>query len=872
MKAQQIRRTFLDFFVDHGHREIASAPLVPENDPTLFFVNAGMVPFKDVFTGRQPAPHPRAATVQRCLRVSGKHNDLEAVGHSPRHHTLFEMLGNFSFGDYFKTDAIAMAWELLTGPLGIDPARLWVTVFEDDDEAMDLWRGIDGPSVDRIQRLGAKDNFWSMGETGPCGPCSEIFFDHGPAYGPAGGPATESDRYVEIWNLVFMQFERGADGTMTPLPRPSIDTGSGLERLAAALQGVFWNYDTDCFRPIMDTVARVADVRRGGSGDVALRAISDHARATAFLIADGIMPSNEARGYVLRRLMRRAIRFGSTLGIEGPFFSQATGAVVDHMCDAYPLLKERERFIREVVLGEEERFSRTLRHGLHLLDEHVSGLTSGAAIAGDVAFKLYDTYGFPLDLTRQIAGERGVTVDEAGYDAAMEAQRARGRAAWRGSGDKTGDAAATGHAASTFTGYTADRGTGTVQHLHREGVAVSALSAGEQGTLIVERSPFYAESGGQVGDSGQIRAAAGVAQVTDTRKDASGAIVHSVTLTEGSLSVGEVLELEVDHARRDRIRLNHTATHLLHAALRDVLGTHVTQKGSLVDPARLRFDFSHHLAVTTDELITIEDRVYELVLANLSVDTSVCSLDDARERGAMALFGEKYGAEVRVVEVPGASIELCGGTHARRTGDIGLFRVVSESGIAAGVRRIEAVTGRAALERVRARSAVVRAAAQSLRSPPDGIPEAIERVLKERKRLEKELAEVRVELARLCAGDLTDQARTLPGGARVLAAEFEGSPQALREEAERLRDQLGTAVVVLGARAKGRVQLVATVSRDLLGTAHAGKLIGRVAKLVGGGGGGRPDMAQAGGRNPDALPAALEAAHEMIAAQMGGGA
>ena len=875
MNARQIRSRFLHYFQDRGHRIVSSSSLIPQNDPTLFFTNAGMVQFKDAFLGQEARDYTRATTVQKCLRVSGKHNDLENVGRTPRHHTLFEMLGNFSFGDYFKSEAIPYAWELLTGDLKLDPERLWITVFEEDDEALELWARIPGVRRERIQRLGAKDNFWAMGDTGPCGPCSEIHYDHGPSFGPSGGPASESSRYVEIWNLVFMQFDRSADGTLTPLPRPSIDTGMGLERIAAAVQGVYSNYDTDCFGPILQQAAKNAGVTygQGGETDVALRVIADHARATAFLVADGVMPSNEERGYVLRRIMRRAIRFGVKIGLKRPFLWEAARSVIDHMGDAYPELGERQTFVLEVIRGEEERFAETLERGLSLLDRELAALerpNTPRVLSGEIAFKLQDTYGFPVDLTRLIAAEREVGVDDASYHQHLEAQRAASRENWKGSGEQAvGEAF---HAIqregfrTEFTGYTDNEGQSYVIALVRDGARVDALAQGQRGLLLTSRTPFYAESGGQVGDTGYLRGANGRATVENATRPVDGLVSHAITVIDGLIRVGDRVDLAVDHERRDRTRLNHTATHLLHAALRSVLGDHVVQKGSLVTPDRLRFDFAHHKPITADELLKIEDMVYGQILQNTAVTTEECAIDEARQKGAMALFGEKYGDRVRVISVPGFSVELCGGTHARRTGDIGLFRIVSEGGVAAGIRRIEAVTGPGALALVRARDAAASAAAALLRTLPDSLPEALQKVLDDRRRLSHELDALKRQIAAAQAGDLKDQARLIHG-IHVLAAELSGDAATLRDEADRLRDSLGTAVIVLGARDAEGVRLVATASKDIAGKkVHAGKLVQQVSALVGGGGGGRPDMAQAGGKNPDALPDALAAVYGMVEA------
>jgi len=870
MKANEIRSRFIEFFGDHNHQSVSSASLIPSNDPTLFFTNAGMVQFKDVFTGREQRQYTRAATSQKCLRVSGKHNDLENVGRTPRHHTFFEMLGNFSFGDYFKKDAIQLAWTFLTEEMGIDKNKLWVTVFEDDDEAETLWREVAGVPAERIQRLGEKDNFWSMGDTGPCGPCSEIFYDHGPEHGPGGGPETESDRYIEIWNLVFMQFNRSADGTMTPLPKPSIDTGMGLERIAAVMQGVYSNYDTDAFTALMNKAALLANITIGEKeeADVALRVIADHARATGFLIADGVMPSNEERGYVLRRVMRRAIRYGVKVGLNEPFLWQVVDVLIDTMGEHYAELRQRADFIREVVKGEEERFRETLDKGLQLLDQAFSKIDTAGQLPGDVAFKLHDTFGFPLDLTRLIAEERGYSVDDRGYAAAMEAQRAAGRAAWKGSGEEAVSDVyhqiARDTEAIAFNGYTADSAQGTIVAIIKDGETTETITSGDKAVLLTDTTPFYGEAGGQVGDTGTIESSTSTFNVTDTQKPVDGVISHHGALSSGSLSVGDTVHLRVDAERRDKIRLNHTATHLLHSALQKTLGDHVMQKGSMVNDERLRFDFSHHKAVSKGELATIEALVYAEVLRNQAVETEECSMDDAMEKGAMALFGEKYGDHVRVVDVPGFSTELCGGTHARRTGDIGLFRITTESSVAAGVRRIEAETGFGAVTTLKAQDAALAEASHLLRSRPDQMAEAIQRILDDRKRLTNEIDKLKRDMARQQSGDLTEQAKEI-NGFRVLSAEVNVDAKALRDEADRLRDTLGSGVVVLGSREGGAVKLVVTVSKDLAGSqVHAGNLIREIAGMVGGGGGGRPDMAQAGGKDPDALPGALEAVYSLI--------
>ncbi len=869
MDSTELRRRFLAYFNRHGHEIVRSSPLIPQNDPTLFFVNAGMVQFKDVFLGADPRPYKRATTVQKCLRVSGKHNDLENVGHTARHHTLFEMLGNFSFGDYFKREAIKYAWDLLTNDLGIDADRLWVTVYEEDDEALALWRDEVGVPAARIQKLGAKDNFWAMGDTGPCGPCTEIHYDHGPKISDdLRGPAGEDPRYVEIWNLVFMQYERDASGKLTPLPKPSIDTGSGLERVAAVTQGVYSNYDTDLFTPIIEHAARLANVRYRDDADVdtALKVIADHSRAAAFLVADGVMPSNEERGYVLRRIMRRGIRYGVKIGLKGPFLHETVQTVIDRFSDAYPELGERSTFIRDVVKTEEERFAATLDRGLGLLDREFD--KKPPRISGDVAFTLADTYGFPVDLTRLIAAERGLEVDEAGFETLREEQRQRGRAAWKGSGEEA--VSALWHELARkfpteFLGYEADSATSEVVAMVSEGAAVSSLPEGSEGAVLTVATPFYAESGGQVGDTGVIRWEGGEAEVLDTTRPSGDIHVHHVRVTRGTLRTGQPVDLHVDNGRRDRSRLNHTATHLLHAALKKVLGEHVMQKGSLVGPDRLRFDFSHHKAMSAEELRHVEDLVQREILANHAVATEVCDVDAAKAGGAMALFGEKYGDRVRVVSVAGFSKELCGGTHARRSGDIGLFKLVSESGIAAGVRRIEAQTGWGALAYVRELEARAAAAAGLLKSSPDKLGDAVSRLVDERNRLQKELDTARREAARAATGDLREKAVSI-GDVKLVAAEFVGDTKAMRDEADRLRDSLGTAVIVLAGRDEKSVRLLVAVSKDLAGKRYdAGKLIGALSSMVGGKGGGRPDLAQAGGTDPSGVPAMLASVAGLLA-------
>ena len=798
MTSAEIRRRFLAAFEQQGHRIVRSSPLIPANDPTLFFVNAGMVQFKDVFTGAEKRDYNRATTVQKVLRVSGKHNDLENVGRTPRHHTFFEMCGNFSFGDYFKSEACAFAWHFLTEDLKLDASKLWVTIFEEDDEAFRIWTEEVGVAPERVQRMGAKDNFWSMGPVGPCGPCSEIHWDHGPSISDEeGGPATEDDRYVEIWNLVFMQYEQHEDGTRTELPRPSIDTGMGLERVAAILQGAYSNYDTDCFQSILERAAELAGKTYGEDpeADVSMRVIADHSRAAAFLIADGIMPSNEERGYVLRRIMRRAIRYGVKMGLKEPFLFQTANAVIDLMGEAYPELIERRGFIEEVIRGEEERFAETLEKGLQLLEDALEA--SQGRLAGQVVFKLYDTYGFPLDLTRLIAEERGVDLDEEGYHQAMEAQRAAGRAAWRGSGEEARMAIEGELSASTFEGYLLDESQHTLDQIFEDGRCVDSLKQGSSGIVVCQKTPFYAEAGGQVGDRGTIRTETGSFEVSDVQKGRGDSILHIGTVTSGTIEAGQQSDLSVDADRRDRIRLNHTATHLLHAALKQVLGDHVTQKGSLVDDERLRFDFSHHKPMTPEELTKVEHLVYGEVLRNTPLETQLMDLDSAVASGAMALFGEKYSEQVRVVSIESFSNELCGGTHARATGDIGLFKITSEGGVAAGVRRIEGITGQGAFDWLSDLNNAASAASRKLKSSVNELPLALDRLMGERKRLEKEIDSLRRELAANASGDLLDSVREI-GGIQVLAAELPGDAGTLRDQADSLRSKMGSGVVVSG--------------------------------------------------------------------------
>ena len=862
-----IRQAFLDFFRNRGHEVVPSSPLVPANDPTLLFTNAGMVQFKDVFLGKEKRGYVRAASSQRCVRAGGKHNDLENVGYTARHHTFFEMLGNFSFGDYFKREAIAYAWEFLTDVIVLSPERLWITVFEDDDEAADIWLNDIGVDPARFSRIGAKDNFWSMGDTGPCGPCTEIFYDHGPEVpgGPPGTPEEDGDRYIEIWNLVFMQYNRDAGGELTPLPRPSVDTGMGLERLAAILQGVHSNYEIDLFQNLIRAAAAIT-----GTADLeskSLRVIADHIRASAFLIVDGVIPSNEGRGYVLRRIIRRAIRHGHKLGMRESFFHKLVAPLAAEMGDAYPELVKQQVQVEQVLEQEELRFAETLDNGMKILEEAIGALP-GDEIPGDTVFKLYDTYGFPVDLTADIARERNLRIDMPGFEAEMAAQRERARAASHFAAADTGGLTIAG--SCEFTGYERETDEAPVTGLFVNGKAVDSLQAGDQGIVVLEHTPFYGESGGQVGDRGVLRKQGGVFRVLDTRKQGEGAIIHVGELTQGAIAVGDRLEALVDHERRAATRLNHSATHLMHAALREVLGEHVQQKGSLVDPDRLRFDFSHFQPLTPEELQRIENRVNAQIRANAAVETRVMPIDQAMEAGAMALFGEKYGDEVRVLSIGDFSVELCGGTHARRAGDIGLFKIVSEAGVAAGVRRIEAVTGEAALAHVEALEKNLDEVAGMVKGTPGEAAAKVGQLLERNRKLEKELEALKAKLASSQGSDLAGQAREVEG-IKVLAARLEGADaKGLRETVDQLKNKLGAAAVILAAVNGDKVALVAGVTKAETGRVKAGELVNHVATQIGGRGGGRPDMAQAGGSQPENLDAALASVGDWVKQQLAG--
>ncbi len=872
MTSNDIRRRFLEFFRGQGHEVVPSSPLVPANDPTLLFTNAGMVQFKDVFLGRDKRSYTRAASSQRCVRAGGKHNDLENVGYTARHHTFFEMLGNFSFGDYFKEEAIRFAWDLLTGEFGLPADRLWVTVYEADDEAYAIWAGQIGVPRERIVRIGdnkgapfASDNFWQMADTGPCGPCTEIFYDHGPdvAGGPPGSPDEDGDRYIEIWNLVFMQYDRAADGSMNPLPKPCVDTGMGLERIAAVLQGVHSNYEIDLFQKLIAAAAKATGC--ANLADNSLKVIADHIRACSFLIVDGVLPSNEGRGYVLRRIMRRAIRHGYKLGQVKPFFHTLVDALDTEMGEAYPELRKRKAAISKAIKQEEERFAETLEQGMRLLDEAIANLP-GKTIPGETLFKLYDTFGFPVDLTADIARERGLSIDETGFEAEMEKQRERARAASKFGADYSHEIET--DASTAFSGYDHGRDQATVVGLFKDGKAVDELSAGEEGVVVLDRTPFYAESGGQVGDTGELANDAAVFVVADTLKRGA-AHAHIGRLASGTLKVGDKVEARIDAARRAAIVANHSATHLLHAALRKVLGEHVTQKGSLVAPDRLRFDFSHNQPVAAGELAEIEALVNAEIRHNVAADVASMSYDDAIKSGAMALFGEKYGDTVRVMKFGDFSTELCGGTHVARTGDIGLFKIVSESGVAAGVRRIEAVTGAGALKWVDEMAQTLAELAGLVRGGRDDVGLRVKQLVERNRALEKDVEQLRAKLASGQGTDLAAQA-VAAGGAKVLSARLDGADaKALRDAVDQLKNKLGSAAVILGTVEDGKVRLVAGVSKDLTGKLPAGELVNSAAEKVGGRGGGRPDMAQAGGSEPENLDAALEAARDFACARLG---
>ena len=859
MNSSEIRQKFLEFFESHGHTVVASSPLVPGNDPTLLFTNAGMVQFKDVFLGQDKRPYVRAVSSQRCVRAGGKHNDLENVGYTARHHTFFEMLGNFSFGDYFKRNAILFAWDFLTNTLQIPRDKLWVTVYAEDDEAADIWLNEVGVEPSRVVRIATADNFWQMGDTGPCGPCSEIFYDHGPevAGGPPGSADADGDRYIEIWNLVFMQYNRDSNGVLHPLPKPSVDTGMGLERISAVMQHVHSNYDIDLFQNLIKAAARATNTKN--LADNSLKVIADHIRACSFLITDGVIPGSEGRGYVLRRIIRRAIRHGYKLGQKQPFFHQLVEDLSQAMGQAYPELTAAKTRVAAVLLQEEERFAETLENGMQILEAALG--QNIKILDGETAFRLYDTFGFPIDLTADIARERGISVDHAGFEQAMARQREQARAANKfamqeGLDYKGGQ--------TTFHGYETLQHDGQILAIYKQGSAVDFIEAGDEAVVVLDQTPFYAESGGQVGDSGDLLAANGTFAVTDTQKIQAGVFGHKGLLRSGRLVVRDSVQARVNPQTRVSTANNHSATHLLHAALRKVLGTHVTQKGSLVDPNRLRFDFSHNAPMSADEIRETERLVNELIRNNWVVEAASMKYDDAIKRGAMALFGEKYSDVVRVIGMGEFSTELCGGTHVPQVGQIGLFKIVAESGVAAGIRRVEAVTGKAAIDYVQQREAQLLEIAHTLKTNPQEITQKIAQIIDNVRQTEKELARLKTKMASSQGADLASQAQDV-NGIKVLAANLENADaKTLRETLDQLKDTLKTCAIVLGTVADGKVTLIAGVSADLTGKIKAGELVNFVAQQVGGKGGGRPDMAQAGGTQPEHLPAALQGVKEWV--------
>jgi len=864
MKSAEIRDAFLKYFESQEHTIVSSSSLVPGNDPTLLFTNAGMVQFKDVFLGGEKRNYSRATSSQRCVRAGGKHNDLENVGYTARHHTFFEMLGNFSFGDYFKRDAIKFAWQFLTEVLGLPEERLWVTVHISDDEAADIWLKEMGVSAERFSRLD-EDNFWQMGDTGPCGPCSEIFYDHGEDVpgGPPGSENDDLDRYIEIWNLVFMQYERSADGSMEPLPKPSIDTGMGLERIAAVMQGVHSNYEIDLFQALLKAAAEVTNT--SDLENKSLRVIADHIRSCSFLVVDGVLPSNEGRGYVLRRIIRRAIRHGHKLGQTKAFFHKLVSALVAEMGKAYPELTKAQAQVEKVLLAEEQQFEKTLDKGMTVLDAALTQL-QGKTIPGDVVFTLYDTYGFPIDLTNDIARERELSLDIEGYEEAMNAQRQRARAAGSFKVDYTQQLQLEGK--TDFTGYENIQGHGTVVALVKEGEAADTLSTSEEAVVVLDQTPFYAESGGQVGDSGYLRADGIEFEVQDCQKQGNH-YLHIGVLTSGTIITGQQLDAEVNDAVRQATSLNHSATHILHAALREILGDHVTQKGSLVDSKRLRFDFSHFEAVTAEQLKIIERRVNTEIRRNSAVETDICDMEAAQQKGAMALFGEKYGEEVRVLTMgEGYSVELCGGIHTSRTGDIGLMRITSETGIAAGVRRIEAVTGEQALVYLDQLEQQLDDIGKTLKANRDNAAQKVAALYAEAKELEKQNTQLKGKLASSAGSDLASQAKEV-AGVKVLSASVEGvDPKALRDTVDQLKNKLGSGVVILAAPGDEKVALVAGVTKDVTDRVKAGELMQFVATQLGGKGGGRPDMAQGGGTDIAALPEAIDSVFSWVEAKL----
>ncbi len=866
MDSREIRSAFLDFFESKGHTIVDSSSLVPDNDPTLLFTNAGMVQFKDAFAFRENRGYTRAASVQRCVRAGGKHNDLDNVGYTARHHTFFEMLGNFSFGDYFKEEAILYAWEFLTEVVGLPADKLWVTVHDSDDEAEKIWIEKVGFDPDRITRLGDDDNFWTMGDTGPCGPSSEIFYDHGPDVpgGPPGSEDGDLDRFIEIWNLVFTQYDRSADGTLTPLPKQCVDTGMGLERLAAVVQHVNDNYDIDLFQALIKKAASLLGAT--DLGNPSLKVVADHIRTAVFLIADGVVPSNEGRGYVLRRIIRRALRHGHKLQSSGPFFNQLVAEVVDQMGEAYPLIQQTQEQVQRILLKEEEQFDLTLDQGMRILGDAIKEL-DGTEIPGQVVFKLYDTYGFPTDLTADIARERNLTLDMDGFDREMEAQRERARASSQFGVADTGDLEL--DLATEFVGYDSLEDESSVVALIKDGEQVDHAEAGEQVLVVLDRTPFYAESGGQVGDTGEMSSDGAKLEIFDTKKSGD-AFIHQANVVEGTISNGAKVSTKVDRLIREATKLNHSATHLMHAALRQVLGEHVNQRGSLVNADRLRFDFSHFEAVTKEQIREIERVVNDQVMRNSAIETEVMGLEAAKEKGAMALFGEKYSEEVRVLTMgEGFSVELCGGTHAGRTGDIGLFRITSEQGVAAGVRRIEAVTGSGALALVEEQEDLIQESAGLIKADATSLLDKLQSLVEQNKKLEKTVADLNRKLATGGGQDVAEAAIDL-GDFKLLVTQLDGAdPKSLPDALDQLKNKIGTGIVILGTVSDGKVGLIAGVTKDLTDRFNAGELVNHVASQVGGKGGGRPDMARAGGSEPDALPGALESVEAFVRDKLG---
>ncbi|MDY7032286.1 MAG: alanine--tRNA ligase [Thermodesulfobacteriota bacterium] len=877
MTGSEIRQRFLEYFENKGHTIVKSSSLIPKQDPTLLFSNAGMVQFKRVFLGEEKKEYKRAATSQKCVRAGGKHNDLENVGITARHHTFFEMLGNFSFGDYFKREAIEMSWEFLVEKLGLPKEKMWITVYTDDDDAFDIWRESIGAPEEKIIRMGEEDNFWTMGETGPCGPCSEILIDQGSEVGckrSACKVGCDCDRFLELWNLVFMQFDRSSDGVLTPLPKPSIDTGMGLERIAAVVQGVKSNYDCDIIRAVIQSVEEISERKYNDNekDDVSLRVVADHSRAITFLIGDGVLPSNEGRGYVLRRIVRRAARHGKMLGLKQPFLYRISGSVIDLMKEAYPELADGRNYIANVVHNEEERFLQTLSKGLAILNEEMEQLRESKErrIPGHLLFKLYDTYGFPVDLASDIVKDEGFTIDEDGFQNAMEKQRNRARESWKGSGEEDVSEAYTKlvkkKIISSFSGYEIDnfRMSSSVLVIMKDGEEVLSAEKGDHVEIITEKTPFYGESGGQVGDTGSISGDSFSMEVEDTTRPLPDLIVHTGRILKGTVKKGDEVTLHLQGNRRENVALNHTATHLLHAALKEILGDHVKQAGSLVAPERLRFDFTHFSQMTKRELQRVEELVNQKIRENIEVETQVLPIEEALETGATALFGEKYSDEVRVVELPGYSKELCGGTHVRRTGDIGLFKIISEYGIATGVRRIDAITGEEALKYVNKRNEELQEIGAILKAKQDEIVNKAEKLLKHNKDLEKEVESLKEKIAGKKTGDLLDKVKDIEG-INVLSTRINvDSPKALRIYADKLRDRLKSGIMLLAGEKDGSVLLIVIVSKDLIHKFNANDIIKQVASLVGGSGGGRPDMAQAGGGRAENLEAALESIYEIV--------